>query len=690
MLIGAVALLALLPFVPGLTSSVATPHASAQVPSAGAAPAGGVAPNETLNATSGSLRLNVSLWYSPGPSSFGIKAALRFSGGQAPYTVTLAWGASGSWDYTDSNASANTTYTFNGSYNETNRYNVSAAVQFSNPPRNGSGAYVSTSVLALVPSSPLGVAVSEFNSGTNGTPATDFRYGPAFGGRPNYTLVIEFGDGSSFNRSLGLLQSGNVLHAYSAASGATSFPVEVLLEDSAGTWYNQSFSYAPSYLNLPPTLASACASAAYCAQVNGRTGNFSVDSILILNRSAGPTQPLWGGLDGAVGSGTVSYSIALGDNNTISVGSIPWNESYEFSHSYALGATPSNVTWSAVANFSGGAAVRLQATLPLPASSNNSSGGSGSSGIRQYYCGNATCEFAWSTLGPIQYRATLRMNNSSGPYPLALNGTLSRGAYPYVVSVGFGDGGGANATLGNGSGGNFQFSHLYSYAGLYQLGLDARDASNGTLQASIPVVVPGSNTSGRNNSSGSYPAPVSVVVYPNPVTGSSPLTVNFEALIDGGSPPFTVRWSLPNGNGSGPSNVTGLSVSATYSQSGWFPATAFVYNTTNAYGTVLVGYGSVWVYVTPSGNGSSGGQSGGNSSGNHSVRPGGESPGAAGAPLTLNTLLGSAGPLAILLALGLGALSGAILGFAFGRGSRRPEPRAPEPPPLGPPGAGPR
>ena len=228
-LIGAVALLALLSVVPSFAGTAAMPPAPALAPRAGTAPAGGVAPNVTLNASSGSLQLNVSLWYAPSASSFGITAALRFSGGQAPYTVLLTWGASGNWDYTVSNASTNTTYTFNGSYNESNRYSFGADVQFSNPPRNGSSAYVSTQVLAIVPSSPLGVALSEFSSALNATPATDFSYGPAFGGRPNYTLVIEYGDGASFNTSLALQQSGSVLHAYSAASNATSFQVAIPL-----------------------------------------------------------------------------------------------------------------------------------------------------------------------------------------------------------------------------------------------------------------------------------------------------------------------------------------------------------------------------------------------------------------------------------------------------------------------------
>ncbi len=175
---------------------------------------------------------------------------------------------------------------------------------------------------------------------------------------------------------------------------------------------------------------------------------------------------------------------------------------------------------------------------------------------------------------------------------------------------------------------------------------------------------------GSNNSSGAHPAPVSVTVGASLVTGGAPLNTTLSAYIDGGSAPFVVTWSLPGSNAT--TNLTGLMVAVSYSSSGWYPATAFVYNTTSSFGQVLVGYGGVWLYVS-GGNGSSG-NGPGNGSGNGSDHRSGLTP--------ITGHLAGSGLTAALVAEGLigaaaaaGAVVGALGGFALGR-RRHPQRRA--------------
>ena len=177
-----------------------------------------------------------------------------------------------------------------------------------------------------------------------------------------------------------------------------------------------------------------------------------------------------------------------------------------------------------------------------------------------------------------------------------------------------------------------------------------------------------------------YPAAVTVVVQASVLQGYAPLVTTFGALIQGGSPPFQVAWNLPGVSSSG--NLSGLEVAANYSAPGWYPATAFVYNTTSGYGTVLVGYGSAWIDVVASGGGS-GGNGSGNGSGNGTG--GGSGNGSGGSP---RPGTGNFGPLAqtsnvaLLAMLGIGIGVGGFVGFVFA--GRRPWP-SPEHRPSGPP-----
>jgi hypothetical protein len=171
------------------------------------------------------------------------------------------------------------------------------------------------------------------------------------------------------------------------------------------------------------------------------------------------------------------------------------------------------------------------------------------------------------------------------------------------------------------------------------------------------------------------PSPVTVVVTAVPLTGPAALTVTLYANIAGGAPPFTVDWSLPTANGT--MTPSGLQVTQNYSVAGWYPATAFVYNTTTGYGKVLVGFGSVWIHVLPAGNGSVGNGSG-------------KLPKSSIPPSSSTGILAGGGVASwvggVLLIVALGTGVGAVAGYLFGASrSRKPTVSSPTAQPPTPP-----
>ncbi|MCI4334181.1 MAG: hypothetical protein L3K04_00875 [Thermoplasmata archaeon] len=651
----------------------------------GATPAGGngrlavhadgsPAPNLSLSHTNGSMTISAKLWYVPSAYSFAVNATVVFSGGTGPYTLLVGWGDTSSWSYGNRNATANSSTTLSTSYNASALYPFEAFVSDS----LGNGSQVTGTIRAVVPNSMPGIPVTETDQDLNSSWTSTFWYGPTYGGTPNYTLVLDFGDGGTFNTTLGLGSSGSVDHTYSAATGG-SYAVQVLLHDAAGMWGNSSLSVNPSYLGNGSRSggsggpAAACAQAVFCAHPYAYNGGFGIHAVVILNQSQPSGIPFWGQVNVTGVNGTVNYTINFGDGGGASFANIGSARTLTFAHTYAMGSPGQQVNWSIAAVASTGAVVSASATLPI--GSNGSRNSSGYT-VGSFPCANATCLYVRNSLGPIQYAIDFRLNNSSGPFPMAVNGSFSGGVPPIGLLMQFGDGYAANWSL-NSTPGVFGTQHSYAFAGSYNWSLGFRDANGTGVIVQLPLTVGPAGSGGGNNSSARHPAPVSVVVAASPVTGSSPLAVVFSAYIDGGSPPFAVHWSLPNGSGNGTGSATGLMASAFYSVAGWYPATAFVYNTTNAYGTVLVGYGSVWVYVT----GGSGGNGSPNGSSNQSIRPGsaGATPGGQGG--MLGGLLAGTTFVALLLALAFGGLVGAILGFAFGRGGRPPRTPPSESPP---------
>lgn len=459
------------------------------------------------------------------------------------------------------------------------------------------------------------------------------------GGTSPYDFQIAWGDGSTYtNRSLGNLSSG-AFHRY-ASNGTYTLTGS----DIDGAFASLNYTTTVTAGSTPPALSVQLSARELGGRTSGPCG---------ANVSA-CTQIAW-----AISGGSAPYDLlrltfgdgsAYGGNTTIAAtGSVV--------HVYPTVATVTTYT--------------VQAIVGDPAISANATGTVSVQPLYNVLGGNATSSVRWLTASSFAATASNATMNLSvfgmlvpGPswVGLSLNGTLrTTGNGSSVVGLSYGDRTGTSISLNRSGGGGFSATHNYTLSGPVALTANASLGGNASIAVVVPLNLTFSNRSSGgtgNNSSAGYPSAVEVTIAATPVTGPAPLPVQFSAYIDGGSPPFVVSWSLPGGNGS--ANGTGLSVIRVYASSGWYPATAFVYNTSTRFGTVLVGYGSVWVYVSPS-NGSGGGGSGSGSGGS----PNGSRYGPQGHPApTMASLSG-------LVSNGLVDLAIAIAGVAAVVGYRR-------------------
>jgi hypothetical protein len=269
---------------------------------------------------------------------------------------------------------------------------------------------------------------------------------------------------------------------------------------------------------------------------------------------------------------------------------------------------------------------------------------------------------AWSGLFCVTAFASLEENATS--IELIVSNVTVVGATSSQVFVGMSCGSGAMSSSVVASNTSLGIVTTPLTPGYYTFRLNASNwAGNTTTGPTLHAAVMfDAQYYNGGNSSGSYPSAVSVWVGASPVTGPAPLATTLSAYISGGSPPFLVTWSLPGSNLTG--NATGLMVSVSYSTGGWYPATAFVYNTTTAWGQVLVGYSGVWLYA--SGGSGGGGNGSGNGTGNGSGNGSGLTPIAGHLPGATTDAQLMAGSLILVAALA-GAVVGAVAGFRLGR-----------------------
>jgi hypothetical protein len=556
---------------------------------------------------------------------------------------------------------------------------------------NSSFVTVTTEITTVVSGSPLQLFVHATNDTNPPRASTAFAW-VLFGGLPPYHLSIQFGDGSVWtagNLTPGFSAcscGGNVTyHTYGPVSVATTYAAVVTLQDSGGVNNTTAVSVLPSY-NIQ---TGGSGGGGNLTRVLLHDTNGSAQFFVGLYYDSAPGPACACHLELAANAtirgthGPFYIAFAWGDGGGVNFTRAGVSTYVSALHNYT---TPGSVTFRAWEIDVNGTYLNVSATLNVPGMSGNTSGnGTGS----HFYAQGSNGSLVFNISGT---ENTLRTTNSSGgtSFTLVLNGTLiAWGGTPrFLASIWFGDGGSTNGSLANGSA--FPFSNVYGSAGNYTLVATVTDSAGVTAHAALLITVPAGSSG--NGSGPPHPAAVNVVVAATPVTGSVPLVVTFSAYINGGSPPFLVVWSLPGGNAS--LNATGLQAHQTYRGTGWYPATAFVYNTTSPYGTVIVGYGSVWVYATPATNGSGGGNGSGNGTGGHARTPptsGGTTAG--GASVSTPTIDG------VLIALSLGGFVGALVGYSFGatgRGGNRPmfgstrrstgEPRVDTDPPYQPPG----
>ncbi len=144
---------------------------------------------------------------------------------------------------------------------------------------------------------------------------------------------------------------------------------------------------------------------------------------------------------------------------------------------------------------------------------------------------------------------TLSATPTSGTAPLGVTFAATPqggdGNYTYVFDYGDGNTGS-------------DFNHIYTTPGTYTVTVTVTDTSSHTA-TSNPVTV---NVYG--------PLSISAVAT-SPVTGTTPLTVDFSATPTGGDGNYTVRWDFGDGN-----TAAGLTASHTYNAAGVFSVTATV------------------------------------------------------------------------------------------------------------------
>ncbi len=168
---------------------------------------------------------------------------------------------------------------------------------------------------------------------------------------------------------------------------------------------------------------------------------------------------------------------------------------------------------------------------------------------------------------------------ASGPAPLTVSfmATVSGGSPPYGVNWNFGD----NTPWGQG----MNVTHTYNGAGTYTACGYAYDSRNASASQCVNIAVTGGN------------ANLSVTAQARPLSGNTPLSVNFWANATGGVAPYAFSWAFGDG-GSG----TGSPITHTYTAAGTYAVTVFVTDSQGAtaagHVTVTVGNGSTSLSLT--------------------------------------------------------------------------------------------
>jgi hypothetical protein len=578
---------------------------------------------------------------------------------QTSYTVSaMVWDAKGS----AANATFNVTPTYNFGSNSSGNNSTRGSqvtVLLSN-------SHVTDVFVSAWNSSFRVSAVAQLTAG-NHSAMLSVGNGTIGGGASPERVLVLFGDGSSWNSSFALNGSNGSFatnHTYVApgvdnltvrATDATGQVIQVvapLTVHFLGASGNGSGNNSSAGSNATVLLSSPNVTVVALSAWNGTfrlgaiaqltAGNSSNASVLVLR-------------NGTVSGGAppVLVVVQFGDNTNWNT-TLPHNQSngsFVTSHAYAA---PGRVTLTLLGFDSSGARLTVSVGLSIHVAGSNASG-AGTTWLNQTGPNGTTSVTIDTWNGSLRVGITATLTPLNASAQLGLAGTIAFTTGPAYLVFGF-DRHRSSSLAFNASGG-FAAGWTYNHTGLSWLTLNATDGNGTTLYVATLLNVtflPGGPSS---------PAHVSVTVGAAPVTGTAPLNTTLSAFLFGGQPPFAVSWSLPGSNWT--TNATGLMVDASYANPGWYPVTAFVYNTSNPFGTVLVGVGGVWLYV--SGSNSSGNDTDGNGTPNGS----GDTPIGGGNVRTSGTLgaMTTAGLLAVVVA---GAAFGGLGGFLAGRGTARP------------------
>jgi len=178
---------------------------------------------------------------------------------------------------------------------------------------------------------------------------------------------------------------------------------------------------------------------------------------------------------------------------------------------------------------------------------------------------NATVNISVTTSPSLS--ASANASPTSGQAPLLVNftGSASGGKAPYTYRWNFGDG--QSSTTQN-------LAHTYQNSGNYTATLTVTDSASTNASATVDISV-------------SANPPIRQTIIASPTSGPAPLTVNFTANANGGTPPYTYNWNFGDGQSSTEQNV-----SHTYVAAGTYVAALTVTDslgtTTNGSVTIIV------------------------------------------------------------------------------------------------------
>jgi len=148
-------------------------------------------------------------------------------------------------------------------------------------------------------------------------------------------------------------------------------------------------------------------------------------------------------------------------------------------------------------------------------------------GLTFYFGGKKECP-------PLSCQVSGNPMSGSPPLTVQFNGSVSGGCPTHTYNWDFGDGSSSSDPSPK---------HTYQTVGNYTTGLTVTDSKGNRCQENVSSIMVGC-------------PPLTCTVSANPASGAIPLTVQFNATVSGGCPPYTYNWDLGEGRSSSEQNPT--------------------------------------------------------------------------------------------------------------------------------------